>query len=247
VAEAVATLEGWWMLHDLRHVLPGLGDAERRERQGALEEYVRAVMPSDPEHGASAYYEVMGQKGDFLQVHLRPGPDDLLTVEEAFRRSHLDEVLVPAMSYLSVVEISTYGAGDRPLPEDPLADPYLRGRLHPEIPPARWVSFYPMDKRRLAGEGNNWYELPMAERRRLMHDHGLIGRRYAGRVKQVISGSVGLDDYEWGVTLFAANPLDFKKIVYEMRFDEVSARFAEFGPFILGRRLEIPGERSLFL
>jgi chlorite dismutase len=108
-------------------------------------------------------------------------------------------------------------------------------RLWPKIPTRRYLCFYPMNKRR-AGD-DNWYQLPIDERRRLMHEHGMIGRRFAGQVTQIISGSVGFDDWEWGVDLFADDPLVFKKLVYEMRFDESSARYAEFGPFIVAIRL----------
>ena len=107
-------------------------------------------------------------------------------------------------------------------------------RLFPDMPPHKYLSFYPMDCKR--GELKNWYLLPMAERQRQMHEHGKIGRRYAGEVKQVISGSIGFDDWEWGVDLFADDPLVFKKLIYEMRFDEVSADYALFGTFYVGIR-----------
>jgi peroxiredoxin len=112
-------------------------------------------------------------------------------------------------------------------------------RLHPSIPPAKYLCFYPMDRKR--GETRNWYTEPMAERQRMMHEHGLIGRRYANSVRQVITGSIGFDDWEWGVDLFAENPLVFKKLIYEMRFDEVSAVYALFGQFYVGVRLQ-PGD-----
>ena len=108
----------------------------------------------------------------------------------------------------------------------------MRPRLFPEMPPHKYICFYPMDRKR--GEEKNWYRLPMAERQRQMHEHGMIGRRYAGEVKQIISGSIGFDDWEWGVDLFADDPLVFKKLIYEMRFDEVSAVYALFGQFCVG-------------
>ena len=111
----------------------------------------------------------------------------------------------------------------------------MAGRLHPAIPDATYLCFYPMDRRR--GEQVNWYTASMAERQRMMHDHSMIGRRYAGKVRQIITGSVGWDDWEWGVDLFADDPLVFKKLIYEMRFDEASALYAEFGTFHLGVRL----------
>jgi hydrogen peroxide-dependent heme synthase len=107
-------------------------------------------------------------------------------------------------------------------------------RLWPKIPDAKYLCFYPMDRKR--GEDKNWYQVPMAERQRLMHEHGMIGRRYAGDVRQIITGSIGFDDWEWGVDLFAEDPLVFKKLIYEMRFDEVSAVYALFGTFFVGLR-----------
>ena len=99
-----------------------------------------------------------------------------------------------------------------------------------------------MDRRR--GEDKNWYQLPLAERQRQMGEHGAIGRRYAGQVKQIISGSIGFDDWEWGVDLFADDPLVFKKLIYEMRFDEVSAVYALFGTFYVGQRTPAAGDRK---
>src|SRR5438128_11062180 len=108
----------------------------------------------------------------------------------------------------------------------------MKPRLFPSMPPNRYLCFYPMDRRR--GEDKNWYTLPMEERQRQMNEHGLVGRRYAGEVKQIITGSIGFDDWEWGVDLFADDPIVFKKLIYEMRFDEASAWYAEFGPFYVG-------------
>jgi len=108
----------------------------------------------------------------------------------------------------------------------------VTNRLFLELPQWRYVCFYPMNKRR--GESLNWYSETFARRAAMMREHGTIGRHYAGRVTQVISGSIGYDDWEWGVDLFAQDPLVFKKLIYEMRFDEASAKFAEFGPFYTG-------------
>ena len=129
----------------------------------------------------------------------------------------------------------------------------MHPRLFPAMPPNRYICFYPMDRRR--GEDKNWYTLPIEERQRQMNEHGLVGRRYAGEVKQIISGSIGFDDWEWGVTLFADEPLVFKKLIYEMRFDEVSAVYALFGHFYVGMRCpaaelgkwlagELPGSKT---
>jgi chlorite dismutase len=113
---------------------------------------------------------------------------------------------------------------------------HVKRRLYPQIPPEMpYVCFYPMSKRRDVGQ--NWYGLDLDERSRLMHSHGLTGRRYAGKVQQIITGAIGLDAWEWGVTLFARDPLDFKKLVTDMRFDEVSAKYAEFGDFYVGKTI----------
>jgi chlorite dismutase len=121
----------------------------------------------------------------------------------------------------------------------------MAARLFPEIPPAKFLCFYPMDRKR--GEAKNWYTVPLADRQRMMHEHGLVGRRYAGCVKQIITGSIGFDDWEWGVDLFADDPSVFKKLIYEMRFDEVSAVYALFGSFYLGQRVAPAGLADLML
>ena len=113
----------------------------------------------------------------------------------------------------------------------------MKSRLWPAVPEAKYLCFYPMDRKR--GEQVNWYQVDFAERQRMMHEHGLIGRRYGDRVKQIISGSIGYDDWEWGVDLFADDPVVFKKLIYEMRFDEVSAVYALFGQFFIGVRLRV--------
>ena len=129
-------------------------------------------------------------------------------------------------SYLSLTELSEYAKG---LPEE-----MAQARLYPVLPPEgkRAWCFYPMSKRR--EEGQNWYTLPYDDRNSLMREHGSSGRKFAGRILQLITGSTGIDDYEWGVTLFAENPDDLKEVVYTMRFDEASALYAEFGPFVTG-------------
>lgn len=129
-------------------------------------------------------------------------------------------------SYLSITEVSEYAAG--------VPDEMKQARLYPQLPPEgkeAWC-FYPMSKRRV--EGQNWYTTPFERRKELMYEHGTSGRKFAGRLVQLITGSTGLDDYEWGVTLFAQHLDDLKEVVYTMRFDEASAEFAEFGPFYTG-------------
>ncbi|HUW03404.1 MAG TPA: chlorite dismutase family protein [Acidimicrobiales bacterium] len=129
-------------------------------------------------------------------------------------------------SYVSLTELSEYAAG--------VPDEMKQARLHPVLPPEGMTSFcfYPMSKRR--DPEQNWFELPFDDRKDLMYEHGASGRKFRGRIVQLITGSTGLDDFEWGVTLFAQHPDDLKEVVYTMRFDEASAKYAEFGPFITG-------------
>ncbi len=136
--------------------------------------------------------------------------------------------LTVTYSYVSLTEVSEYAAG---IPEE-----MKETRLHPSLPPAGMPAFcfYPMSKRRGEGDGSNWFSMPFEERKALMYGHGAAGRAFAGRIVQVITGSTGIDDWEWGVTLFGVHPDDLKECVYTMRFDEGSARFAEFGPFLTG-------------
>jgi peroxiredoxin len=236
MSEPAKTIEGWYCLHDLRTIdwtaLKLVSNEERQEMVheflGFLEEMQKV---EDDKNGSHALYSIVGQKADFMMMILRPSLEELNKIETAFNKTKLADFTAPAYSYVSVVELSNYMPSDK----DPYEDPQMLARLYPILPKWNHICFYPMDKRR---EGNdNWYMLSMDERSQMMRSHGMIGRQYAGKVKQVITGSVGFDDWEWGVTLFANDPLQFKKLVYEMRFDEVSARFGEFGPFYVGNLL----------
>ena len=203
-------------------------------------------------------FSVLGQKADIGLMAL--GPDlvelDLLATE--LSASPLGAALLPAASYLSMTELSEYtsSAEDearRLVAQEGMTEgssehsaaveafrsrmaEYAEHRLHPRLPGKRVISFYPMSKRRSGDD--NWYALPFDERKQLMGGHARVGRSYRGRVLQLITGSVGLDDWEWGVTLLADDPKALKDIVYEMRFDPVSARYGEFGPFVTGLVLE---------
>ena len=202
----------------------------------------------------SAIFSMLGHKGDLLFVHFRHSFDELNHVELQMARLRLWDYMEPTSSYLSVVELGLYDSSVKVYESllargiEPNSDEWIkeiqatlgrqreamRPRLYPEMPAARYLCFYPMDRKR--GEEKNWYTLPIEERQRQMHEHGMIGRRYAGEVKQIITGSIGFDDWEWGVDLFADDPLVFKKLIYEMRFDEVSAVYAGFGSFFVGVR-----------
>jgi chlorite dismutase len=204
--------------------------------------------------GASAVSTILGHKGDLMLIHFRPSLEDLNQVQLDLARLPLFDYLKPTGSYVSVVELGLYemtikvyeeleGKGlkphtpefDRALQEEMGRQrERMKGRLTTGIPPRRYVCFYPMNKKR--GEIKNWYAETVRHRAELMREHGLIGRRYGDQVTQIISGSIGYDDWEWGVDLFADDPLVFKKLIYEMRFDHVSAVYALFGTFYVGLR-----------
>ncbi|MBM7585200.1 chlorite dismutase [Bacillus pakistanensis] len=237
MSEAAQTLEGWYSLHDFRSMdWTAWKLISSDERQSAIHEFHayldKVNQAQEAEAGSHALYTIVGQKADFMLMILRPTMEELNELENEFNKLKIAEFTIPTYSYVSVVELSNY----LPAGEDPYENPQIRARLYPALPKANHVCFYPMDKRR-QGE-DNWYMLPMEDRRSMMRDHGMIGRQYAGKVKQIITGSVGFDDYEWGVTLFADDVLQFKKLIYEMRFDEVSARFGEFGTFFVGNLLK---------
>jgi hydrogen peroxide-dependent heme synthase len=250
------TLEGYSVLHQMMRVRWA---AWRQLRAGLKTEIVHeaAGFLSKAEQnptGQSALYSLLGHKGDLMFVHFRSGFDSLNKVELELVRLRLSEYLEPTTSYLSVIELGLYESSLKTYGElaekgiEPHSEEWkqaigetlarqreaMRPRLYPEIPKNKYLCFYPMDRRR--GEDKNWYTLPMEERARQMNEHGLVGRRYAGEVRQIITGSIGFDDWEWGVDLFADDPLIFKKLIYEMRFDHVSAVYAQFGTFYVGVR-----------
>ena len=263
------TIEGYATLHQMmrfrRTAWRALPENARREiANEAAQVLARMEAVSDKKtDGQSALFSLLGHKGDLMLVHFRQSFDQLNQAELDLARLRLNDFLEPTTSYLSVIELGLYEStlktyraladhGIEPHSEEwkkAIAETIARQkeamkpRLFPAMPPNRYLCFYPMDRRR--GEDKNWYTLPMEERQRQMQDHGAIGRRYAGAVKQIISGSIGFDDWEWGVDLFAEDPLVFKRLIYEMRFDEVSAVYALFGTFYVGRRLDREGFRSL--
>ncbi|WP_436926351.1 heme-binding protein [Halosimplex amylolyticum] len=252
--EPPQTEEGWYALHDLRTVdWEAWQDAPERVRERALEDVVShlqsAEAVADAEEGDSALYAVVGHKADLMVVHLRPTLADVERLEREFERTEFAQFTEQTYSYVSVTEASGYSERareyfDGEVDDDSGLAQYIRSRLHPEIPDSEHVSFYPMSKRR--DPGQNWYDLPFEERAEHMASHGDIGRDYAGRVSQMITGSVGIDDWEWGVTLWADDMTDVKELLYEMRFDPSSSKFAEFGPFYVGRKFP-PADMGAYL
>jgi hydrogen peroxide-dependent heme synthase len=251
------TLEGLSVLHQMfRFRWPEWRKLSPARQQEIAHEASAVLSPSE-EEGQSAVYSMLGHKGDLMLVHFRDSFDELNTTELQLNRTALQEYLEPTHSYLSVIELGLYDSSVklfRQLTERgiaPLSEEWNREvqetmerqrqamhpRLYPKIPDSRYLCFYPMDRKR--GEDKNWYTLPIEERQRQMEEHGMVGRRYAGKVQQIITGSIGFDDWEWGVDLFAPEPLVFKKLIYEMRFDQVSAEYAAFGQFFVGVRCPV--------
>ncbi len=247
------TEEGWYVLHDFRSIdWDAWRSAPERRRERAIEEGIDYLAASeavdDADEGDSATFAVLGHKADLLVLHLRPTLGDIDALERRFEHTALAEFTERADSYVSVTEVSGYMSEDYfdedSEVEDAGLERYIESRLKPEIPDGEFLSFYPMSKRR--GPDHNWYELPFDERADYLANHGEIGKDYAGRVTQIITGSVGLDDFEWGVTLFGDDPTDVKELLYEMRFDPSSSRFAEFGRFLSARRFP-PADLGAFL
>ena len=255
------SLEGWWILHrmfsfDRREWKNS--DAEIRRRVAS--EATAALLALQSRDGADAgCAQLVGHKGNLMLTHYAKSFDGLAHAQNIVDGLELAEYLDPLHSYVSVLELGLYDATQKihraleeralkahtaewetafdELLDEQVQSPRNAGRLWAAIPPRRYVCFYPMDKKR--GENVNWYMLPFADRARLMLDHGKIGRSFHGLVTQVISGSIGYDDYEWGVDLYADDPIVFKKLIYEMRFDEASANYAAFGPFFTGLQFSV--------
>jgi peroxiredoxin len=251
------TLEGYSVLHQMFRFRWAEWRKLDAARRSEISREVTAAFSASEEAGQFAAYSMLGHKGDLMLVHFRDSFDDLNQAELLLNRTGLQEFLEPTHSYLSVIELGLYDSSVklfRQLTERglvPLTEEWnkeiedtierqkqaMKPRLFPKIPASRYLCFYPMDRRR--GEDKNWYMLPIEERGRQMEEHGMVGRRYAGKVQQIITGSIGFDDWEWGVDLFAPDPLVFKKLIYEMRFDQVSAVYAAFGQFFVGLRVPL--------
>jgi hydrogen peroxide-dependent heme synthase len=250
------TLDGSYILHQMFRfrwsAWRALGASDQKQIVDRATAMFTAMEQNKEE--PTAMFSLLGHKGDLMLVHFRKTLEEVNHAELRLAHSRFHEFLEPTTSYLSVIELGLYEASVKLYSE--LAAKGLETgtaewnreieseltkqrestapRLWPEIPPRRYLCFYPMNK--LRGEAKNWYNQPIPERQRMMREHGMIGRQYAGRVIQIISGSIGFDDWEWGVDLFADDPLVFKKLVYEMRFDEASAVYGLFGAFYIGLR-----------
>jgi peroxiredoxin len=265
IAHPPETLEGWYALHQIFRFAKQKPDAKRLARMakgagtalgGSSAGAKKGVRKQSAPVGWSCFVRLIGSTSDVMAIHFRDSLDAIAEAEDLLSKSELGKALEPVYAFLSVTEAGLYHitaelARAAQARGGKIGDPdhartlaarvtaeresqQVKRRLYPELPESMpYVSFYPMSKRRDASQ--NWYILSLDDRSRLMQAHGLTGRRYAGKVQQVITGAIGLDAWEWGVTLFAEDPLQFKKLVTDMRFDEVSAKYAEFGDFYVGR------------
>ena len=209
---------GWGVLHLFCHVPTSGVEAEA---------VVAAVKACQADEHQVVTFAVLGHKADIGFLALGPDLWRLRRLQGQLQRAGL----VVTSSYVSLTETSEYA---KDLPPEMVAP-----RLHPQLPPEgmRAICFYGMSKRR--NPDANWYATPFEDRKRMMYEHGTSGRAFRGRILQLVTGSTGVDDWEWGVTLFAGDPADLKEVVYTLRFDEASARFGEFGAFYTGMVAEV--------
>jgi chlorite dismutase len=245
-------IEGWHCSHlYYRFDRAELADKTTAQIAAGRDELIAALDPAEPQAPARLQTSVVsGHKADFGLMLLDANPLKIDAVHQRLLASSLGPAIVPTYSFTSITEVSEYVPtleqyGKRLVEEGEQLDSpaykaklkayenrevmMRRQRLSPDLPPWPSTCFYPMNKKRKVGE--NWFLLPVAERNRLMAEHGRTGMTFGGKVTQLITASTGFDDWEWGVTLWARNPQFLKDIVYKMRFDEASARYAEFGPF----------------
>ena len=263
--QAPLTLDGHFLLHEMFRVRRAEWRKLLEERRAGVTQAAAALLGKMEKHtdGASCAVAILGQKADLMLIHFRPTLEELHQTQLDFTGLELNDYLEPAGSYVSVVELGLYemtlkiygeleGKGlqpntpefDKALGEEMARQrERMKGRLTGAIPPRRYACFYPMNKKR--GEIKNWYAEGVRRRADMMREHGVIGRRYGEQVSQIISGSIGFDDWEWGVDLFADDPIVFKKLVYEMRFDEASSWYGEFGPFWVGLQFSASELRRL--
>ncbi|WP_052667545.1 chlorite dismutase family protein [Nitriliruptor alkaliphilus] len=247
--EPVTPSEGWPVLHlfltvdhgQVPHLPPGAAK-DLADVLGRWQESTQLHV-----------FSTLGHKSDVMLMAIDPDLGKLRALQTEVQGCEAAAALELTWSYLSLTEAGEYVTTGEQYREEMAAKgvtgedldtrveqfvermaTYVDHKLHPQMPEWELACFYPMSHRR---EGDdNWYSLDFTERKRLMHDHGKSGRAYTGRVLQLVSGSTGLDEWEWGVTLFAHDLADLKDIVYTMRYDEASARYAEFGDFVIGIR-----------
>ena len=254
IPRSLAPAGGGWHVSHLYYSFDrkALRQLTADERSAGCREVIATIDPAGADAPVRLQTSIVsGHKADFGVMLLDPDPLKIDRVHQRLMAGGLGQALLPTYSFVSITEISEYvqsveqfgerlvaegtdaGSGEYQARMKAYADRLVemnRQRLTPDFPPYRATCFYPMNKKREVGE--NWFMTPKEERSRLMIEHARSGMAFAGKVSQLITVGVGLEDWEWGVTLWAANPEYLKDIVYRMRFDEASARYAEFGPFI---------------
>jgi chlorite dismutase len=254
--KSVIPHEGWHVLHLFYRVDYGLWeDLSPQEMMERRTRFVETVQKAREHEDTQVLSFAMSAPFDVGFMVLTPDLQVANAIEKRLSRALGPDVLALEYSYLSVTESSEYTTSDddyekqlreqgEPEIEAKMQEfrermkHYLQHRLYPKLPDWPVFCFYPMSKTRLPGA--NWYSLPFEERKQLMGGHARMGRQWSGKILQLITGSTGLDSHEWGVTLFAHDSKHINQIVYQMRFDEVSAKYGEFGPFYIGLQLE-PG------
>ncbi|MCH4172048.1 MAG: heme-dependent peroxidase [Lactobacillus sp.] len=232
----VDTLEGWYCLHlfwDLDWAAwQTCPESDRLKLVKGFKAYLAAETSAENQGEGSHYlFNVSGHKADLGLMILRPTLDELNEVETKIAKLPFNQYLTKTHSFVSITEVGTYTGK----PKTDRGWAYVDAHLKPQLPEKPYICFYPMSKLRIPGA--NWYTLTYEQRQQFMHDHGAVGRKYAGKIWQFITGAIGLDDDEWGVTLFADTPLMFKKIITEMRYYEASSVYGEFPYFIIGTYL----------
>jgi peroxiredoxin len=248
------TYEGLFVVHLFLNInAKAWNQCSRKAQEEGLERFTNLLRHFNEGHQQQAKLILMGGKADLGLMLLGPDRVVLLQMERELMMALGDDILHRVYSYFSMTETSEYTTSEDEYRKELLSQgleagtesfekelairldrlkSYTQDRLYPRLPDWRFFCFYPMSKRRLPGA--NWYELAFEERKALMKGHAMIGRKYSGKVLQLVSGSIGLDDWEWGVTLFAHDAREVKAIVTEMRYDMTSARYAEFGSFYTG-------------
>lgn len=257
----VVPAEGWHVLHLFYKIEHGqwalYSPEEQLEAKTQLTELLAEIRAT--EHVQLLHFAMVTPKADLGFMLLGADLHVVNAFEKRLTLALGPDVLNPTFSYLSMTERSEYTTSEEEYSQQ-LADEdkltpgspehgekmeafrqrmakYMKDRLYPVLPPWPVMCFYPMSKRR--GETDNWYSLSFEARKKLMGGHARIGRTWHGKILQLITGSTGLDDWEWGVTLLAHDPINIKGIVYEMRFDEVSAKYADFGEFFIGMQVPL--------
>lgn len=238
MSRAIETMDGAFCLHTFKNFnwnawkyLP------EDERQDAIEEFSNLISKwekvEDEKEGSQLCYKVVGHKADLMAMIVRETVDELIEIEMEIKKSKLGSYLIDTDSYFSVVEIAKYRYAK--YGDNPEQHPEVRELLYPILPKLKYMSVYPMKRRR--SEYANWYELENRERLQLLGEHAQTGRKYLDTMEQITTGSVGLDKWEWVISLFTDDAIQLKKIVYEMRFDRASFQYGEFGDFYIGKLL----------